>query len=111
MVYSIREGWRDGMGRTISSERKSEFLKFRVKPLLKQEIEEFMSSGEYRDLDLGQFLVILIRVGFSLKIETAKCQKKILAWMADHDPKEELESMPKKTANAKSSTSQKRGND
>jgi len=64
------------MGRTASMENKSEFVKLRVKPSLKNEVQSFREGSKYQDVQEQDFLAMLLRAG----LEVEKVER---GWHAD----------------------------
>ena len=76
------------MGRSTSEEKKTEFVKIRVKPSLKKTIRAFVKGGKYQDVEEQVFLGILVRLGLSVEKEAAKVIARKVSEIAELPPEE-----------------------
>jgi hypothetical protein len=73
LCYAWIDKKEEVMGRTTSEENKSEWIRFRIKPSLRQKILKLQAQGDCAQLDLQDFVMVLLCGG--LKIEA-----KIMNW-------------------------------
>ena len=76
------------MGRSASEEKKTEFIKIRVKPSLKKTIQSFIKGGKYQDSEEQIVLAMLVRVGLSVEKEAAKIVAQKVSEIAGLPPEE-----------------------
>jgi hypothetical protein len=75
------------MGRNASGENKTEYVKIRVKPTLKEDIQSFRVMSKYQDIQEQDFLSILVRTGLEVeKVEASWHQEAITAIVREREP-------------------------
>ncbi len=55
------------MGRTTASEKKEEFVKFRIKPSLRKKILELQAQGDFAHASFQDYVVVLICRGIRVQ--------------------------------------------
>jgi hypothetical protein len=86
LCYAWIDKKEEGMGRTTSEENKSEWIRFRIKPSLRQKILKLQAQGDCAQLDLQDFVMVLLCRGLKIEAKIKVLERRETEWRMNPSP-------------------------